>query len=80
MSDKRYLGKPCRHGHSGERYIKGGSCCGCTADQVRRNRGTLAEPYRRVAPSRPQAVTKLPIDESGFIRPPSRAQLMSRRG
>ena len=75
MSDKRYLGEPCRHGHSGERYINDGSCCECTANRVRRNRETLAEPYRRVTPSRPQAAIKLPVDESGFLRPPSRAQL-----
>ncbi len=25
-----YLGRPCKHGHSGERYIKGGNCVACS--------------------------------------------------
>lgn len=27
----RYQGKPCAHGHSGERYTSSGTCCECVA-------------------------------------------------
>jgi hypothetical protein len=43
---KRYMGPPCKHGHSGERYTCNGDCVGCKPDKVRAWQAAHADQYR----------------------------------
>lgn len=34
----KYMGKPCRHGHIGERYVNSGKCCACAVARSQKRR------------------------------------------
>jgi hypothetical protein len=42
MQNKRhFIGKPCRHGHSGRRYVKGGACIECSMVRLKAIPGSI---------------------------------------
>jgi hypothetical protein len=80
LAEKRYMGEPCPHGHSGERYVNSRHCCECTA--ISRNKA-LANGYqdpRRPKKEKTQPVLR-PVAPLAVIAAPgiTLAQLMGRR-
>lgn len=52
MGSARYIGRPCKHGHSGERYANHGGCVACATEGAERRRRRRGAPIRG---PRPQA-------------------------
>jgi hypothetical protein len=42
-----YDGKPCPHGHSGRRYVKGGACVECSTVATRNTHRAIAKAKRK---------------------------------
>ena len=40
-SQKYRTGKPCKHGHVGDRWTLTANCCECTVDRVNRRRAAF---------------------------------------
>ena len=71
-----YRGLPCgKDGHQGLRYVRYNHCVQCQRERQRIARGLAVE-----KPKATKKKARLPVVESSFIRPPTMAQLMSRRG
>ena len=49
MKAARYMGRPCRNGHDGERYAQNGRCVSCCAVAQRKNRWRLRNPEKHAA-------------------------------
>jgi hypothetical protein len=48
ISDKHFMGKPCRHGHSGLRYLSNKRCVECQLVAIRRHKQSLSpEEFKR---------------------------------
>ena len=73
---KRYLGKPCKRGHAGWRWVRDNDCCDCDAARVRQLAASRIKPQ---APPRPIMALPSARQASDFIQPPTRAQLMAGR-
>ena len=80
--------EPCDKCGTHERYVKDKSCCECRHQRVRRMRADVSFERRNLSPTiqvEPYALRKkrpLPpphVAPSGFIAPPTKAQLMARR-
>lgn len=86
---KRYQGSPCPWGHTGERYTSSQNCCACTGAKANkkatekshhRARALKPSPYHQKPAEKPKAAMPEPhVIQSDFIKPPTKAQLMSRR-
>ena len=82
LGHKTYIGGPCKHGHDGTRYVSSKGCVQCEREKQARlsppqHRGRYKEqpkPARRKVPD-----CALPVYQSDFIKPPTRAQLMAGR-
>jgi hypothetical protein len=44
MTAHKYQGKPCKRGHSGLRYAKGGGCVDCQRENDAKRRAAQAVP------------------------------------
>lgn len=90
----KYQGKPCRHGHSGIRYVKDWTCIDCNAARVRTQRpgrNSRARTKARIGDKRSalrmsdDQILRRVGDEVNrlagkpFIKPPTLAQLMAKR-
>jgi hypothetical protein len=51
---KRFLGKPCKHGHEGWRFISTGACCHCAKDIYAPTRKQYNRIYNRARGATPE--------------------------
>lgn len=60
---KRYIGLPCIHGHSGERYVRCNTCCECSRVRVigqRAQRRHIKPALRGAAASSAASMKRVP--------------------
>jgi hypothetical protein len=69
-----YQGRECHNGHSGERYCASKECVACA-----RARGSKPHSVAKVAGGKKPAEIALPVVDHGWMRPLTRAELMSGR-
>jgi hypothetical protein len=85
---RKFIGDPCVQGHRGERYTRSNQCRDCVASQnvsqyAREQRAGLTDhgtgKWERLVPVKHRPVQALPLAPDGFIKQPTRQQLMGRR-
>lgn len=75
----RFIGDPCPHGHR-ERNVRDGRCCACEKAHKSARRWAVERgpnQWAKLVPVKHRAVQAIPVAAGGYIRPPTKAKLMS---
>lgn len=77
----RFIGDPCPQGHR-ERGTREGRCCACEKARKSFKPGAIEKgtsQWARLVPVKHRPAQAIPVASGGYIRPPTKAQLMSRK-